>query len=342
LLLIIFCNSQHACGKGRMMRCEEFYPLHMSDQLANESGSASLIHLLKVAASDIKLSHSIFAMPFAILGAFVARMPDAPWGEFAIQLALAVVCMVAARTWAMLINRVADHTFDAANPRTAQRAIASGRLKAGHGWMMAILAALMFVGTCAGFWFAFGNPWPVYLALPVLGWLALYSYAKRFTALCHVLLGSALAISPIAAGLAIEPTRAITPTSLLLAGFVTCWVAGFDILYALADEGFDRSQGLHSVPAKLGTKGAVWVSRALHLVAGGVFGLVALTGLGDSRFGMVMVGAWVIVAALLIVEHVVLTRRGLAGLPMVFFTINGIVSLVIGTLGVLDLLTTRG
>lgn len=302
----------------------------------------SVLSRLSLAAGDIKLSHSVFALPFAVLGAFAARDPASAWQKFGVQLALVVVCMVAARTWAMLVNRLADAKFDAANPRTARRAVASGRLGASDGWLMAFGSAAVFVAACAGFWFAFANPWPIMLAVPVLGWLALYSYAKRFTALCHVLLGTALAISPIAAGLAIEPSRALSATHLLLAGFVTLWVAGFDILYALQDEAFDRGAGLHSIPAAIGARASAWVARLLHAGASGCLLLIALGPSSvlpvDVRFGVLMLAAWVLATVLLITEHVVLVRRGLAGLPMAFFTVNGVLSVLVGVLGVIDLL----
>lgn len=300
---------------------------------------------LLIAAGDIKLSHSVFAMPFALLGAFLAASPSQAalsagvridWSRFGGQLGLVVVCMVLARTWAMLINRLADRGFDAQNPRTKGRAVASGRLGVGAAWGMAIGCAGLFIVAAGMFWLLYANAWPLVLALPVLGWLALYSYAKRFTALCHVLLGTALAISPIAAAIAVDP-GALTRvwTLYLIALMVTCWVAGFDVIYALQDEGFDRGAGLFSIPAKLGKQGAVWVSRGLHVCAAG-----ALAGawLVDARFGAIFLGAVILACACLIMEHVVLVRRGLAGLPMAFFTLNGVLSCVVGGLGIADLL----
>lgn len=300
---------------------------------------------IALAAADIKLSHSVFALPFAALGAFAAREALAPWPRFAGQLALVVLCMVCARTWAMLFNRVVDAKFDADNPRTRSRAVASGRLSAARAWGLALGAAGAFVLACAGFLAFFDNPWPLMLCAPVLAWLALYSLAKRFTALCHLLLGSALAISPVAAGLAVDPARALSPTHLLLALFVTLWVAGFDVLYALQDERFDRERGLHSIPAMLGPTGSAWAARAMHLGASAALLTLALGPHGplglhaDPRLGPLMLGAWAMATALLIAEHVVLVRRGLKGLPVAFFTLNGVLSLLVGALGVADLLT---
>lgn len=312
---------------------------------------------IALALADIKLAHSVFALPFAILGAVLAApaspdsaettadaVPlaglDAPpaWGPFAGMLALVVACMVCARTWAMLVNRLADAAIDAGNPRTARRAVASGALPIKQGWAIAMGAAFLFIACCAAFFVAFVNPWPLLLSGPVLVWIGFYSYTKRFTALCHLFLGGALAASPICAALAVGPAHvfALSPageTVLLLAGFVALWVAGFDVAYALQDLDYDRRVGLRSVPAALGVRGALWTSRGLHLAAAGL--LVATVGV-DPRLGLVYslgVGA---VLALLVVEHAVLTRRGVAGLPIAFFTINGIVSLVLGAAGVID------
>jgi 4-hydroxybenzoate polyprenyltransferase len=288
-----------------------------------------------LAARDIKLSHSIFALPFAVLGAVLALVYRTPgtglhWG---ILLGLIVACMVSGRTWAMLINRLADAKFDRANPRTARRAVASGALPAKTGWGLAIASAVGFTATASLFGILGQNWWPLILSVPVLGWLALYSYTKRFTALCHVVLGVALAISPLAATVAIDPLSPAWGTVLKLSGFVMLWVAGFDVLYALQDEAFDRSTGLNSIPSALGKNRAVWVARLFHL---GAWVMLGWCWLGEGRFGAITLAGVCIVGALLVLEHVILIRRGLAGLPMVFFTINGVVSLVFGTLGVID------
>ncbi len=308
---------------------------------------------LLIAAADIKLSHSIFALPFALLGAFLSASaptlapipnpsPQFPayvpidWSRFGGQLALVIACMVLARTWAMLVNRIADATFDAANPRTRGRAVASGKLPRPAAISMAFGCAAGFIALCAGFLAFFQNPWPLALSVPVLFWLALYSYAKRFTALCHVLLGSALAISPLAAAIAINPeSLSNTPSLLALSAMVLCWVAGFDIIYALQDESFDRNAGLFSIPAALGAKRAVILSRVLHV--GAIISLLMAWRLED-RFGMIFLCAVIAASICLIAEHIVLIRRGLAGLPMAFFTLNGVVSCVVGGAGVVDVL----
>ena len=296
-----------------------------------------------LALADIKLAHSVFALPFALLGA-VMVIERVPAGERWLLLGLIVVCMVAARTWAMLVNRLADHRLDKDNPRTARRAIASGALRVRDGWALALLSAGLFLAGCAGFLVVSANPVPLVLGVPVLGWIALYSYTKRFTALCHLFLGSALAISPLCAVLAIDPLTmgvlggelgATGWSVILLCVFVALWVAGFDVAYALQDFEYDRSVGLHSVPSALGVRGSLRVSRALHGLA-----YAALVGawLVEPRFGAVFGVAVLGVAGLLIYEHLVLAKRGVAGLPLAIFTLNGVVSLVLGVLGIVNLL----
>lgn len=297
-----------------------------------------------LALGDIKLAHSVFALPFALLGAVLGRPRGdegaTAWGPFLVALALVLGCMVAARTWAMLVNRLADHRFDAENPRTAGRVIAAGRLTVRDGWLMAVISAASFVALAAGFWPLLGNAWPLALSVPVLGWIAAYSYAKRVSALCHLLLGSALALSPLAACLALRPEVLLdwTPTGqalVLLAGFVMLWVAGFDIAYALQDMDFDRQRGLHSVPAALGLRGSLWTARSLHAIA---LGCLAGFAWREPSMGWLAGSGVAAVGGLLLAEHVVLAKRGLAGLPMAFFTLNGIASCAFGLLACVDAL----
>ncbi len=301
------------------------------------------VRSFSLALRDIKLAHSVFALPFALLGGALAVPAGAAAGRTAGQAGLIVVCMVAARTVAMLVNRVADRGFDAANPRTAGRAVASGALSVrAAGWMIAASSAV-FVAGCAGF-VVFGNWWPLALSVPTLGLVSFYSFTKRFTSLAHVFLGLALAASPVAAAIAVAPgtlglggggVTASGGATLLLAGFVALWVAGFDVLYALQDLEFDRGAGLRSIPAALGARGAAWASRGLHV---GAFVLLALAVGTEPRLGVLMYGAVVVVGAALVAEHWVLVRRGLAGLPMAFFTLNGVVSVVVGCVGILDVM----
>lgn len=318
----------------------------MSDATAAPPAPGQARVLAEV-ASDIKLAHSVFAMPFALLAAFAARDASDPWSRFLGQLGLVVVCMVAARTWAMLFNRLVDARFDAQNPRTRRRTFASGRVSMARGWAIASASAGVFVSAAAGFGAFFGNWWPALLSAPVLAWIAFYSLTKRFTWLCHVFLGGALAASPVAAAIAIDPDAAglpalgepgtsgvALPVVWWLAANVLLWVAGFDVIYALQDVDFDRGRGLKSIPASLGVPAAMWLSRAMH--AGAVACLVAAW-LSDVRLGPIFGVACGLVAALLVAEHLVLRSRGERGLDMAFFTINGVVSCVVGVAGILDI-----
>ena len=286
--------------------------------------------------ADIKLAHSVFALPFAVLAAFLAAAdPGVRWPRFAGQLALVVLCMVAARTWAMLVNRLADRHIDARNPRTNARAFASGGLGLRDGLVFLAGSAAVFLVGCALFAVLYANPWPAILGVPVLLWIAAYSFTKRFTWLCHLFLGAALAASPLAAAIAVgglEPL-ARTPALWWLAAMVTLWVAGFDVIYALQDLDFDRAARLRSIPARFGWRGAAWISRALHL---GALAALAAAGLTDPRLSTPFAAATAAVAALLIWEHTLLARRGAAGIPAAFFTLNGVVSVVLGTAGVAD------
>jgi 4-hydroxybenzoate polyprenyltransferase len=291
---------------------------------------------IRSVVGDIKLAHSVFALPFAVLAVFLVVEADEGALRLAGKLGIVVVCMVAARTWAMLVNRIADREMDGRNPRTRGRAIPAGRLSTRDAVVAVVISGGLFWGAAALFWVFFGNPWPTWLAVPVLGWIALYSYTKRFTVLCHVFLGGALAASPVAAAIAVNPEAlGSTPALWFLAGMVLVWVAGFDVIYALQDLAFDREVGLKSIPARLGARGAIWVSRGLHVVA-----LAALVGAWrvDERLGVVFGVGVGLTAGLLLLEHLVLARRGEAGISMAFFTLNGVVSCVLGTLGVIDLL----
>ncbi|MFA6045329.1 MAG: 4-hydroxybenzoate octaprenyltransferase [Phycisphaerales bacterium] len=295
-------------------------------------------------AADIKLAHSVFALPFAIFGAFLAGFGGSTtiaWSRFGQILALIIVCMVLARTWAMLVNRLLDRSIDAKNPRTARRVFAAGSVSAFKGWAIAIACAAGFVLVCAAFQYFFHNRWPLILSVPVLAWLAFYSLTKRFTALCHLVLGVALALSPIAAAIAVRPASlGTTPALWWTAAFVTMWVAGFDIIYALQDETFDRGAGLSSIPASVGAKPAAWISRALHL-----FAIAALLACWTSNrhLGNLFGGAIIAVIALLSIEHAVLAssfRRASnrrPGLHVAFFTLNGVVSCLVGAAGCMDL-----
>lgn len=299
---------------------------------------------LGLALADVKLAHSVFALPFALLGAFMAaprhdKYGSVLWERFPGMLALIVACMFFARTWAMLVNRVADARLDAANPRTARRAFAAGSLTRRDGLAMLGACAAAFLLCCAGFGVLYDNWLPPLLGVPVLLWIGFYSFTKRFTFLCHVFLGGALAASPIAAAIAVGGWGAVdgpaAPALAWLAGMVVLWVAGFDVIYALQDLDHDRSAGLHSVPARFGWRGAAWISRTMHAAAMACLVMAWRAGPG---FGPVFGVAVVLVAGVLAFEHLVLARRGRAGIPMAFFTLNGVVSCVLGLAGITEIL----
>ncbi|MDP7070291.1 MAG: 4-hydroxybenzoate octaprenyltransferase [Phycisphaerales bacterium] len=291
---------------------------------------------------DIKVAHSVFALPFAVLAGFMAAFPAAGTEvgtiaplRFAVDLVLVVCAMVTARTAAMLSNRIFDREIDARNPRTATRPLASGSVALGQYVFVFIAMSVLFVAIASAFWFVNDNPWPLILAFPVLAWICAYGLFKRFTALCHLWLGASLALSVPAAAVAINPPTLAGPQLWLLASMVLCWVAGFDVIYALQDVQVDRAEGLHSMPSRLGESAALWISRLLHLAAVLLLALVWWT---DTRLG----GAWLVgvatVATLLIVEHATVHRWGTSRMAITFFTLNGIMSCLLGVVGVIDVL----
>ncbi len=305
---------------------------------------------LRLIAADIKLAHSVFAMPFALLAAFMAalgtRTPvdsdiDPFWLNFGGQLGLIVACMFLARTCAMVSNRIIDREIDARNPRTEGRALASGRVALSRATLVLLLCAMLFMAACVCFGRFYANWWPAILGMPVLAWICAYGWLKRYTSLCHIYLGSSLAMSPIAAAIAIEPATivpwswAFQPALWLLSAMVLCWVAGFDIIYALQDVEVDRAQGLHSAPGRMGQKSALRVARLLHATA--VAALV-LTFVVDHRLQILFATGILAVAILLIYEHATVSRWGTTRMALAFFTLNGLISCTLGALGILDVL----
>lgn len=297
---------------------------------------------LPALAADIKLSHTVFALPYALLASFMARSADdggSSWVSFVFKLVIVVGCMVAARTAAMLANRLLDREIDARNPRTMKRALPSGRVAVRDAVVLLLWSAGIFVGLCTVFGFAFDNWWPLLLSLPVLGWICIYPLLKRITWLCHLHLGSSLALSPIAASLAIAPeSLGNVPEIWLLSLAVLCWVAGFDIIYALQDIAIDRSQNLHSIPGRLGVRTALWISRALHAGSVGLLGALVIM---DNELTQLF-GLGVGLAALLLgIEHVLTARGNTDRIGLAFLTLNGVVSVIVGGLGIACILTAR-
>jgi 4-hydroxybenzoate polyprenyltransferase len=281
----------------------------------------------------IKFSHSLFALPFALTGALLAaRADDGTWRLVPLEWLASVACMVTARSAAMGFNRLVDRHIDAQNPRTASRHLPSGRLSVASVRLFTAASAALFVAATA--LFLPRNPWPLALSLPVLAWLLAYSYAKRFTALAHFWLGASLALAPVAAWIALR--AGLAPTPLLLAAAVLVWVAGFDIIYALQDEHFDRAAGLRSIPARLGARRALHLARACHLLTVLFLALVGFAyPLGPLYFTGVAA-----VAVVLLYEHMSISPDDLSRLNLAFFWLNIGISLGVLAVTAADLLLT--
>lgn len=274
----------------------------------------------------IKWEHSVFALPFAMCGAMLAARG---WPTL-VQLAWIVVCMVSARSAAMAFNRLADARIDAANPRTAARAIPAGILSQKFVASFVLASCAVFVAAAAQL-----GRLTLYLSPIVLAVVLLYSYTKRFTRWSHLVLGFALGIAPAAAWIAVRGS--LDPRILVLTAAVTCWVAGFDVLYACQDIEFDRSFGLNSLPQAFGVHRALNLARVLHLVMLALLlWLVVLFGLGK----LAMIGV-LAVAILLAYEHSLVSSRDLSKLNAAFFTMNGVISLVFFLFIAADLLVSR-
>lgn len=277
----------------------------------------------------IKFSHTLFALPFAILGAALASHGPDGWVFRPLDWLGILVCMVSARSAAMAFNRLADRHIDANNPRTAARHLPSGRLSARSVALFTIASSLLFVASTL--LFLPRNPWPTVLSVPVLLWLLGYSFAKRFTSAAHFWLGLALAMAPVASWIAIRADLSWPPVFLGLA--VLFWTAGFDILYACQDLDFDRANGLRSVPARLGTKGALRLATVCHAVMVGW-----LVALGWSYpLGTVYFVGVAAVAVLLLVEHTLVRPDDLTRVNVAFFQVNIAISLGLLAVGLTDL-----
>ena len=292
----------------------------------------TLTHRLAAFAADIKLSHTVFAMPWAVFATFLAAKTHLPGGlPYVGQVVLVLVCMVFARTVAMAANRVLDAKLDAQNARTAGRAIPSGRLSVAFVTAILTFCGLGFVAATAGFGVFYGNWIPLAASLPVLAWLCAYPLMKRFTRWCHYYLGAALALAPVCAYVAVAGRLDAEPV--LIAAAVLLWTAGFDVLYACQDFASDRETGVFSVPAKFGIAKALWIARGTHVVA--ITALVAV-GILSPLLGPIYFTAVGIAVALLVAEHSVVKANDLSKLNLAFFTLNGIIALTVGLLGVID------
>jgi 4-hydroxybenzoate polyprenyltransferase len=264
----------------------------------------------------IKIEHSVFALPFALVGALLAARSAGSWPSWS-QLAWIIVAMVGARSAAMTMNRIADIEYDRLNPRTKNRALATGELSLGFAWGFTIAAAALLVFAA---WRL--NRLALELSPVALAVLFLYSYTKRFTSWSHFVLGFCLGMSPAAAWIAIRGS--LDWRILILCAAVTLWVGGFDVLYACQDVEFDKSAGLYSIPKKFGIAGALIIARVMHL------GVVALLAWLAWSFHLAW-PAWagiVVVAALLAYEHSLVKPNDLSKMNAAFFTVNGYISLL--------------
>jgi 4-hydroxybenzoate polyprenyltransferase len=264
----------------------------------------------------IKFEHSVFALPFALVGALLAARMVGEYPTWR-QILWIVVAMVGARSAAMTINRIADVKYDARNPRTANRALPKGELTVGFAWAFTLAASALLVIAA---WQL--NPLALKLSPVALAVLFFYSYTKRFTTWAHFVLGFCLGMSPAAAWIAIRGS--LDWRMLILCGAVTLWVGGFDVLYACQDVEFDKTEGLYSIPKKFGVARALLIARAMHIAMLGLLVWLAVSlGLGWP--------AWVgigVVAALLAYEHSLVKPNDLTKMNAAFFAVNGYISLL--------------
>lgn len=283
----------------------------------------------------VRFSHTVFALPFAVMAALVAVAWGGDGGMVATQpstwlrpAAGILVCMVAARTAAMAFNRLVDRAIDAANPRTASRHLPRGDVTTAQVLALVVGSSSVFV---AGTLLFLPNWLPLALSLPVLAWLLGYSYAKRFTSLAHLWLGAALGLAPVAAWIALRGATVVRdPADILPAAVlglaVTTWVAGFDIIYACQDVVFDAAHGLHSVPARIGVPRALARAQWLHVAT---LILLAALPLVVPALGAIFWVAWGVIAALLIWEHSLVRADDLSRVNEAFFTANAVIGLVL-------------
>jgi 4-hydroxybenzoate polyprenyltransferase len=288
--------------------------------------------------SLVKFSHTLFALPFAMIGFFLGIFAGRTIYEIEppgmqvllLRFFLVLVCMVTARSAAMAFNRYLDRHFDARNPRTAIREIPRG--------IIAPNSALRFVAICCflfmlSSWFI--NPLCFYLSPVALFVILFYSYTKRFTALCHLVLGIGLSLAPIGAFLAVTGRFELLP--LLFSGAVICWVSGFDIIYAMQDMDFDKSENLYSIPTALGKKQALRVSVFLHVLSASFVIVAGVVG----GFGAWYWAGMILFGGMLIYQHTIVKPNDLSRVNLAFMTANGIASVVFALFVIADMFITH-
>jgi 4-hydroxybenzoate polyprenyltransferase len=280
--------------------------------------------------SLVKFSHTIFAMPFALVGYFLAFKIENISNIDYLKFLYVVLCMVFARSAAMGFNRWADKDIDSLNPRTADREIPAGVISSKNALYFVIINCILFISTT---WFI--NSLSFFLSPIALFVILGYSYTKRFTALCHFVLGVGLALAPIGAFIAVANKFDILP--LLFSFIVLFWVAGFDIIYALQDEEFDKSLGLNSIPALLGKKRALMISNVLHSLTTLLVVYVGLNWM-DIFNWYYLIGS-IIFILLLAYQHFLVTPNDLSKVNLAFFTTNGLASTIFCFFVIFDILT---
>jgi 4-hydroxybenzoate polyprenyltransferase len=287
------------------------------------TSAAGAVRSLSTTLEMIKFSHTLFALPFALLAAVLAAdgIPDAA------TLGKIVLAMIGARSSAMSFNRLADRSLDAANPRTASRALPSGALSARFVWIFFFASSALFFASAASL-----NRLTLWLSPVALGLVLLYSFTKRFTWLSHLVLGLCLAIAPVGAWIAVRGSFARLP---ILLGFaVLFWTAGFDVIYALQDEEHDRRAGLFSIPARWGAFRALAISAGFHVLM--VVFLVAAW--REARGGPLFAAGVALTAAALLWQHAIVRPGDLSRVNAAFFTANGFVSVALAAAGIADVL----
>ncbi len=299
-------------------------------------GAWTMMKRVRLLLEMIRFSHTLFALPFALLSALLAWQI---WPEsWPCDLLGILLCMAFARSAAMAFNRLADRHIDAANPRTAKRHLPAGLLGVRQVWVFTIICCIGFVLSTLIFWFARGNSWPLILSGPVLVFVCAYSFTKRFSALSHFWLGASLMLAPVAAWIAIGGPHQLT-TSLLLGLAVLAWVAGFDVLYACQDVEFDRRARLRSVPARLGIRTSLRVALVCHVIM--VVLLLALGWIASPPLGRVYLAGVIAVAVLLAYEHWLVRPDDLSRVNQAFFHVNGVISVGLLLIVALQLVCNR-
>ena len=290
--------------------------------------STRLVAQVRETAEMIKISHSIFALPFALAAGALATRETDSWSWW--TLFWIVFCAVTARTAAMSQNRLIDASLDAHNPRTANRALPGGRVSRRFVIGLVVVSSALFV---FGAWRI--NRICFHLSPVALFVLLGYPWTKRFTLLCHFWLGAALGLAPMGAWLAVRGAWVDMTTPILLGSAVALWTAGFDLIYACQDAAHDREMGLHSIPARLGAAGALRLARLLHAVS--VALLVWVGGL-NPHLGWIYATGLALAVGLLVYEHGIVRPDDLSRVNVAFFTLNGLVSLLLGGLTAVDAL----